>query len=140
MPGQIEIVPGDEVSRYLLLSNTHDGRGSVTIKFTPIRVVCQNTLVLAMKDGEKAFSVRHSRTSMTLRLDEVSSMIGLFQAVFDDAARAFQRMVKTSMDSTRLDTYLEAVFPGRPSSARRVLPSDGRGSERRSKQGDRRVM
>ena len=111
MPGQIEIVPGDEVSRYLLLSNSHDGRGSVTIKFTPIRVVCQNTLILAMKDGEKAFSVRHSRTSMTLRLDEVSSMIGLFQAVFDDAARAFQRMVKTEMNSQRLDAYLEAVFP-----------------------------
>ncbi len=122
MPGQIEIVPGDEVSRYLLLSNTHDGRGSVTIKFTPIRVVCQNTLVLAMKDGEKAFSVRHSPNAMTLRLDEVSSMIGLFQAVFDDAARAFQRMVKTPMDSKRLDAYLEAVLPRTPEQRAKGTP------------------
>lgn len=44
----IEIVRDDVCMRYLLLSNRHDGNGSVTVKFTSIRVVCQNTLMLAL--------------------------------------------------------------------------------------------
>ena len=112
MPGRtIEVVPGDEVSQYLVLSNSHDGDGAVKIKFTPIRVVCQNTLNLALKNGDKAFSIQHSRTSMPLRLDEVSTMIGMFQGVFDDAAVAFRAMVKTNMNEDRLTTYLESVLP-----------------------------
>lgn len=51
LPGAMEIVPGDECLKYLLLSNTHSGNGSVIVKFTSVRVVCQNTLMLAMKDG-----------------------------------------------------------------------------------------
>lgn len=45
MRDEMEIVPGDKCWRYLLLSNRHDGKGSVTVKFTSIRVVCQNTML-----------------------------------------------------------------------------------------------
>src|SRR5690606_26120621 len=44
LPDVIEIVRGDDCCRYLLLSNTHTGQGSVIVKFTSVRVVCQNTL------------------------------------------------------------------------------------------------
>src|SRR5258708_1658778 len=44
LDGQIVIGKGDAVDRYLLLSNKHGGTGAVSIRFTPIRVVCQNTL------------------------------------------------------------------------------------------------
>jgi phage/plasmid-like protein (TIGR03299 family) len=54
MPEAMQIVPGDECLKYLLLSNTHTGEGSVTVKFTSVRVVCQNTLIMAMEDGQKA--------------------------------------------------------------------------------------
>jgi phage/plasmid-like protein (TIGR03299 family) len=61
MPQAMEIVRGDECFKYLLLSNTHSGDGSVIVKFTAMRVVCQNTLMLAMEDGQKAYRVRHSK-------------------------------------------------------------------------------
>lgn len=111
LPGQIEVVPGDEVSRYLLLSNSHDGRGAVTIKFTPIRVVCQNTLILATKEGEKGHLVRHSKKAMPLRLGEVAQMAGLFQSTFDEAAASFRAMARVQMTAQRLEEYLEALFP-----------------------------
>ena len=44
LDGQIVIGKDDAIDRYLLLSNKHDGTGAVSIRFTPIRVVCQNTL------------------------------------------------------------------------------------------------
>ena len=69
MPGAMEIVPGDECMKHLLLSNTHSGDGSVIVKFTSVRVVCQNTLMLAMRDGQKAYRVRHSKR-MQFKLGE----------------------------------------------------------------------
>ena len=37
MPGVIQVIRGDDCNKYLLLSNTHSGQGSVTVKFTAIR-------------------------------------------------------------------------------------------------------
>ena len=81
MPEAMRIVPGDECLKYLLLSNTHTGEGSVIVKFTSVRVVCQNTLMMAMEDGQKAYRVRHSK-KMQFRLDELAEFLSITQEVF----------------------------------------------------------
>lgn len=110
MPEAMEIVRGDECLRYLLLSNTHSGDGSVTVKFTLVRVVCQNTLMLAMDDGQKAYRVRHSKL-MQFRLSELAGFLALTQDVFIKAEAEFRRLVKVSLTEDRLTQYLAAVFP-----------------------------
>lgn len=110
MPSAMKIVPGDECLKYLLLSNTHSGEGSVTVKFTSVRVVCQNTLMLAMEDGQKAYRVRHSK-KMQFKLEELSDFLSITQDVFLKAEESFRRLAKIEMTGYRLDSYLEAVFP-----------------------------
>ncbi len=110
MPEAMEIVRGDECFKYLLLSNTHNGEGSVTVKFTSVRVVCQNTLMLAMKDGQKAYRVRHSGM-MQFRLAELSEFMAIMQEVYVHAEELFRRLAKVCMTKDRLEQYLEAVFP-----------------------------
>src|SRR5262249_27318291 len=58
----IVVVPGDEVTKYLLLSNGHDGSLAVRCGFTPIRVVCNNTLQMAHNDrvGSQLIRFTHS--------------------------------------------------------------------------------
>lgn len=113
MPGVMAIVRGDECFKYLLLSNTHTGEGSVTVKFTTVRVVCQNTLMLAMEDGQKAYRVRHSKI-MRFRLDELAEFLAITQEVFTKAEAAFKSLAKVQLGQNRLDQYLEAVFPRTP--------------------------
>jgi len=110
MPGAMEVVRGDDCFKYLLLSNTHTGEGSVTVKFTAVRVVCQNTLIMAMKDGQKAYRVRHSKM-MQFRLEELSKFLAVTQQVYQEAEELFKWLAKTQMIENRLDHYLEAVLP-----------------------------
>lgn len=110
MPGDIQVVKGDVCGKYLLLSNTHTGQGSVIVKFTAVRVVCQNTLNLALKDGQPAFRVRHSAV-MGARLDEVGELIAAANEVYAKAAELFKKLAATQLNRKMLDEYLAALFP-----------------------------
>jgi len=110
MPDAMQIVRGDECNNYLLLSNTHTGEGSVSVKFTSVRVVCQNTLMLAMEDGQKAYIIRHSK-NMMIRLDELAEFLSIMQEVFLNAAQEFKRLAKVQMIQGRMNKYLETLFP-----------------------------
>jgi phage/plasmid-like protein (TIGR03299 family) len=62
----LEVVRGDEVSLKLLLSNPHDGLHAIGFGLTPIRVVCQNTLAMAMNSNQsKIVKIKHNRNSQT---------------------------------------------------------------------------
>lgn len=110
MPGAMKIVSGDECFKYLLLSNTHSGEGSVIVKFTTVRVVCQNTLMLAMDDGQKAYRVRHSK-QMQFKLDELAGFLSIIQEIFLKAEEQFKRMAKIQMTGSRLNDYFDAIYP-----------------------------
>lgn len=119
MPEAMRIVPGDECLKYLLLSNTHTGEGSVIVKFTSVRVVCKNTLMMAMEDGQKAYRVRHSK-KMQFRLDELAEFLAITQEVFLKAEECFRYLAKIQMIEDRLEHYLEAVFPRSQSQKKKI--------------------
>ena len=110
MPDAMEIVSGDECLKYLLLSNTHSGDGSVIVKFTTVRVVCQNTLMMAMEDGQKAYRVRHSK-QMQFKLSELSEFMAITQEVFLKAEKCFRQLAEISVTAKRLEQYFESVYP-----------------------------
>jgi len=106
----MKIVSGDECFKYLLLSNTHSGEGSVIVKFTTVRVVCQNTLMLAMEDGQKAYRVRHSK-QMQFRLEELADFLSTIQKIYLKAEEEFKRMARIQMTGNRFHDYLDLVYP-----------------------------
>ena len=54
------IIQGEQVMPYLVFSNTHDGSGAIKIAMTPVRVVCNNTLNLALDSASRIWSVHHT--------------------------------------------------------------------------------
>ncbi len=54
------VIAGERISSYLVFSNTHDGSGSVKVAVTPVRVVCNNTLNLALETAKRSFSMIHT--------------------------------------------------------------------------------
>lgn len=109
LPSDIHVIGEDIANKYLLLSNSHDGNSSVQIKFTPIRVVCQNTLTMALSEGP-AIRVPHTK-DLQARLKQAERALGLINARFDELEKSFRAMVAVSMDSNKLTEYLQLVFP-----------------------------
>jgi phage/plasmid-like protein (TIGR03299 family) len=109
LPGHIRVVGDDITEKYLLLSNSHDGKSSVTIKFTPVRVVCQNTLTLALNEGS-AWRVSH-HADIHQKLRQAHQMLGLIHDRFAGMEQTFQAMSRVQLDSQRLGEYLAAVYP-----------------------------
>lgn len=50
---------GDDVTPYLVFTNSHDGTGAIKAAMTPIRVVCQNTLTAALSGAKRTWSTKH---------------------------------------------------------------------------------
>jgi phage/plasmid-like protein (TIGR03299 family) len=112
LKGQIVVERNDEVDRYLLLSNTHDGSGAVSVRFTPIRVVCQNTLNLAMKKGSGVISIRHTRhLTQHLANAQAHELTVIIDKVFDDAAKVFGEMARMRLSIKETEDFLNSLFP-----------------------------
>ena len=54
------IISGDEITPYLVFMNSHDGSGAIKAAMTPVRVVCQNTLNLALSTAKRSWSTNHT--------------------------------------------------------------------------------
>ena len=109
LPSDIRVIGDDIANKYLLLSNSHDGNSSVQIKFTPIRVVCQNTLTMALKRGP-TLRVAHTK-DVRERLRNAEKMLRLIHVKFDQIAETFSTMARINLSSKQLQEYLELVFP-----------------------------
>ncbi len=109
LPDVIRVGRDDVVEKFLLLTTTHDGSGAVQVLFTPIRVVCQNTLSQALERG-RGLRVPHTR-------DLEFGMAGAREVVlralrhYHDTAQAFERMRAFRLDQVLLQQYLATVFP-----------------------------
>lgn len=110
---QIMVAGDDAIDRYLLLANSHNGEGAVSVRFTPIRVVCQNTLNLAIKQGGKsAISIRHTRNiDRNLAKAQAVELKEIVIRVFEEAASSFGRMAIYKLGPENRERMLEALFP-----------------------------
>jgi phage/plasmid-like protein (TIGR03299 family) len=109
LPGHIRIIGDDIADKFVLLSNGHDGTAAVRIGLTPIRVVCQNTLSLALR-GMGGLSIRHY-PDVAKRVQQAHSILRLVNERLHDAEQVMQQMARTPMAGGRLRAYFEQVMP-----------------------------
>jgi len=100
----------DRIKQYLTLANGHDGTLAFRCFFTPIRVVCNNTLNAAMRRaGAEGVTLRHT-SNVQLRIKEARKILGLAGEYYDQLADVFQKMAETRVDKDTYDNVLKAIF------------------------------
>ena len=98
------------MQKYLLLANGHDGRTAVRVRFTPVRVVCQNTLSFALAEGSDRFKIYHN-PGMHRRLEDARDSVKAILGYYDDIEKRFQEFANFEMTGNRIDQYVHGVFP-----------------------------
>lgn len=102
----------DTVDKFLLLSNCHDGRSTLRMFWTPIRVVCANTLAIAhRRAGDDAgISIRHTG-NIAAKVGEAQRALGLATRFYDDLAPKIDALAGIQMTTAMLDTFFRSVYP-----------------------------
>lgn len=112
-PEGVGIDIGEEMKFYILLSTSHDGGRSIKVDVTPVRVVCQNTLNLAVNAAKRSWKVRHT-DSASGKLQEARTALGLtfeYIEAFEDVAR---KLMAVPVSNTRFDSFMKRVATSIP--------------------------
>jgi phage/plasmid-like protein (TIGR03299 family) len=100
----------DTVEKYVLLSNSHDGTLAVRVGFTPIRVVCNNTLTMAHGDkASKLLRVRHT-AGVVDNLEKIREVMDMANAEFEASAEQYRILASKDINSKDLEKYVKLVF------------------------------
>lgn len=100
----------DVVEPFLCLTNGHDGFSSMKVCMTPVRVVCQNTLNLALSQAKRTWTVRHSG-NIEGKLAEAQHTLGLAQTYMESFAKEAEDLYKIKVAPKDFIELTETLFP-----------------------------
>ena len=129
LPERLKVVD-DELAQYLLLKNSHDGSGRIRIGFTPVRVVCWNTLSMALGGltaGETSIGVKHTRSAQEA-LKVSASVMGKSREYFKEVGETLRNWAGRRVSRRFAEAYLKALVPDpveRKGQVRRAAEASG---------------
>ena len=103
------ILGDDQVDSYLLFSNPHEYGKAIDIRFTPIRVVCNNTLTFSLQSSSKNFVKLNHRSKFDA--DMVKQQMGLASEKFAKYKEMAEFLSTKTFSVDKLINYYNEVFP-----------------------------
>lgn len=104
------ILAGDRVSPYLVFSNTHDGSGAVRAAVTPVRVVCNNTLNLALSTASRSWSMVHTG-NIKDKMEEAEKTLFMAENYMDKLGDEFEELRSEILSDQDVMDYIELLLP-----------------------------
>lgn len=109
LPKNIIVSKDDVVETYLCLTTSHDGKSSVRMYHTPVRVVCQNTLNMSMSDAKKGISIRHTG-EIKDKVTEARKILGISIDYYNQFEEIIKTMENTSLNVESTKNYFSNVL------------------------------
>ena len=104
------IIAGERISPYLVFSNTHDGSGSVKVAITPVRVLCNNTLNLALSTASRSFSMVHTGNIQD-KIQEAKDTLFMAEQYMDCLGAEFEELRRQRVTDAQVNEYIELLLP-----------------------------
>ena len=104
------IISGERISPYLLFSNTHDGSGAIKVALTPIRVVCNNTLNLALRTAQRSWSMIHTG-DIKSKMKEAKDTLFKAERYMDELGKEFEKLRMKKLSDQEVMDYIEILLP-----------------------------
>jgi phage/plasmid-like protein (TIGR03299 family) len=104
------IIAGDEIAPYLVVMNSHDGSSGIKVAMTPIRVVCQNTLNLALGSAKRIWTTKHTENVMS-RVYEARETLELAETYMGELGRGIDALSKIKLTDKKVMEFMQEFFP-----------------------------
>ena len=104
------IISGEQISPYLVFSNTHDGSGAIKVALTPIRVVCQNTLNLALAKANRCWSMIHTG-DIHEKMQEARDTLLRAENYMKELGQEFENLRMKKLSDRQVTEYIEILLP-----------------------------
>lgn len=104
------IINGEQISPYLVFSNTHDGSGAIKVAVTPIRVVCNNTLNLALSTAKRSWSMVHTG-DVQGKMEEAKQTLFMAEKYMSRLGREFETLRKIELTDRQVMDYIKLLLP-----------------------------
>lgn len=104
------IIAGDEITPYLVFMNSHDGSGAIKAAMTPIRVVCQNTLNLALSTAKRCWSTNHTG-DISGKMEDARNTLQLANNYMVELGRGIEQLQRKKLTDKQVMEYIEQFFP-----------------------------
>lgn len=104
------IIAGERISPYLVFSNSHDGSGAVRVALTPIRVVCNNTLNLALERASRSWSMIHTG-NISDKMQEAKDTLFMAEKYMDNLGEEFEYLRGQKITDSQLKEYVGQLLP-----------------------------
>ncbi len=113
LPDYITVGKDDLIEKYLFLTTSHDGYGSITAAFTPIRIVCNNTLSTALRNCTNTVRIRHTQSAQD-RLKEAHKVMGISNKLSAELDVIFNQWAKVRITDAKVKELIQlAMVPNR---------------------------
>ena len=115
LPNTIRIKNSDDITeQYLLLSNSHDGTSALRVYFTPIRVVCANTLAAAdRRSFGQGISILH-KGDLSAKVTRAREVLGIAHRFFDDFGHQANILAGHYPSVDQLTHFFKMLYPDPP--------------------------
>lgn len=104
------IISGEEITPYLVFMNSHDGSGSIKAAMTPIRVVCQNTLNLALSTAKRCWSTNHVG-DIKGKMEDARYTLLYADQYMAELGRTIDQMNQQKLSDRQVMEYIDSLFP-----------------------------
>lgn len=110
LPDYIRVGNGDDITgKYIFLTTSHDGSGSITAAFTPVRIVCQNTLNASLKNMSNVVRIRHTAGAKQ-RLDDAHKVMGLANVLSKELESTFNHWSKITVGDDEIKRLIQLAL------------------------------
>lgn len=104
------IITGERISPYLVFSNTHDGSGAVRVAVTPVRVVCNNTLNLALSSAKRSWSMVHTG-DVKCKIQEAADTLFRAEDYMEKLGKEIEKLRGLEVTDQQVKDYIEILLP-----------------------------
>lgn len=104
------IINGEEVTPYMVFMNSHDGSGSIKVAMTPVRVVCSNTLNLALSTARRCWSCNHTG-DIGGKMDEARDTLLYAGKYMAELGKSFDKLSQARLTDTKVLEFINELIP-----------------------------